>query len=94
MQLSRQDIEKLSLLARIELTEDEKEKYRKELTQVLDYVDQLSEVNTEGVVPIAHVTGLFQELREDVVQPTADPANLIALAPESADNQIKTKKVL
>lgn len=94
MQLSREDIEKLSLLARIELTEEEKEKYRNEITQVLDYVEQLNEVNTEGVVPIAHVTGLFQELREDMVQPTAGAADLIAQAPESQDNQVKTKKVL
>lgn len=94
MQLSREDIEKLSKLARIELSEEEKEKYRNEITQVLDYVEQLNEVNTEGVVPVAHVTGAFQELREDVVQATAGSEELISLAPESQDNQVKTKKVL
>lgn len=94
MQLSREDIEKLSKLARIELSEEEKEKYRNEITQVLDYVEQLNEVNTEGVVPVAHVTGAFQELREDVVQATAGAEELISLAPESQDNQVKTKKVL
>ncbi len=94
MQLSREDIEKLSKLARIELSEEEKEKYRNEITQVLDYVEQLNEVSTEGVIPVAHVTGAFQELREDQVITTPGAQELVAQAPESQDNQVKTKKVL
>lgn len=94
MELSRDEMEKISRLARIELNEEEIEKYRHEMSQVLNYVAQLDEVNTENVAPIAHVTGMTNELRDDVVVDDTDPERFLAAAPERADNFVKVKKVL
>jgi aspartyl-tRNA(Asn)/glutamyl-tRNA(Gln) amidotransferase subunit C len=94
MELSREEMEKISRLARIELDDTEIEKYRHEMSDVLNYVAQLNEVDTEGVSPIAHVTGMVNELRDDVVMPDADPKRFIDAAPEKTDDKIKVKKVL
>src|SRR6476620_8488636 len=54
MSISRQDIEKVALLARLQGTEDELSKMKAELAQIVGYVDQLGEVDTNGIEPMAH----------------------------------------
>ena len=58
MKLKKSEVEKISDLARINLTEEEKKKFQKELSSILDYVDKLNEVNTDKVEPTYQVTGL------------------------------------
>lgn len=61
-------IEHIAKLSRLELTEDEKKLYSEQLSSVLDYVEQLSEVDTENVEPTANITGLSNVFREDAVE--------------------------
>ena len=68
MKLSKQDIKHIANLARLELSEKELDKYGKQLSDVLGYIDQLQEVDTKGVEPTAQVTGLtnvFSKLNEE-----------------------------
>ena len=65
MQLSKEEIKYIANLARLELTEEELEKYGGQLSAVLDYIDQLKEVDTAGVEPTAQVTGMKNIFRED-----------------------------
>ena len=68
MKLSKQEIQGIAKLARLDLTEAELEKYGGQLSAVLSYIDQLKEVDVKGVEPTAQVTGLENVLREDEVK--------------------------
>lgn len=96
MKISRQEVEKISELARLELTEDEKEKYGSQLSDILSYIDQLQEVDVRGVEPTAQITGLENKFREDEIDVWDDEERLSALnqAPELEDGQVKVKRVL
>ena len=66
--LNEQQVEHIARLSKLELTSDEKKKYSEQLSSVLEYVNQLSEVDTDGVEPTANVTGLTNVFREDSVK--------------------------
>jgi aspartyl-tRNA(Asn)/glutamyl-tRNA(Gln) amidotransferase subunit C len=93
MKLTQQEVEKIAKLARLELTEAEKEKFTDQLSAVLDYVDKLKEVDTENVEMTAQVTGLENVYREDKVDQIDYQSDLIKQSAESEDNLIKTKSV-
>jgi aspartyl-tRNA(Asn)/glutamyl-tRNA(Gln) amidotransferase subunit C len=93
MKLSKQEVEKIAKLSRLELTDDEKDKFAGQLSAVLDYVGKLEEVNTENVAMTAQVTGLENVYREDMVDQCDFQKELIKQATESEDNLIKTKSV-
>ncbi|MBI4037736.1 Asp-tRNA(Asn)/Glu-tRNA(Gln) amidotransferase subunit GatC [Candidatus Curtissbacteria bacterium] len=64
------DINHVSKLANLNLTKEEKEKFEKQLSSVLTYISQLNEIETEGVEPIGHITGMVNVLREDEPRPS------------------------
>lgn len=66
--LDIQTIEHIAKLSKLELTKDEKKLYSEQLSSVLDYVEQLSAVDTENVEPAANITGLSNVFREDAVE--------------------------
>ena len=67
MSISRQDVEKVALLARLQLTEAELATMTEQLAQIVGYVDQLAEVDTEGVEPMAHAIEVTNVFRDDEV---------------------------
>jgi aspartyl-tRNA(Asn)/glutamyl-tRNA(Gln) amidotransferase subunit C len=81
MSISRQDIEKVALLARLQLTEDELSKMTTELAQIVGYVDQLGEVNTDGIEPMAHAIEIKNVFRDDAVAPSLPRDEALANAP-------------
>jgi aspartyl-tRNA(Asn)/glutamyl-tRNA(Gln) amidotransferase subunit C len=81
MSISRQDIEKVALLARLQLTDDELSTMTTELAQIVGYVDQLSEVDTEGVAPMAHAIETSNVFRDDVVAPSLPREEALSNAP-------------
>ncbi|OGF24399.1 hypothetical protein A3H09_01300 [Candidatus Falkowbacteria bacterium RIFCSPLOWO2_12_FULL_45_13] len=96
MQLSKQEIQHIAKLARLDLSEPELEKYGGQLSAVLDYIDQLKEVDVKGVEPTAQVTGLENVLREDEVKNWDKEEIELALkdAPARGGRFIKVKRVL
>jgi aspartyl-tRNA(Asn)/glutamyl-tRNA(Gln) amidotransferase subunit C len=96
MRLSKNEIQHIAKLARLELTEAELEKYGGQLSAVLNYIDQLKEVDVKGVEPTAQVTGLENVLREDKVRDWAGDEIEEALkdAPEREERFIKVKRVI
>lgn len=78
MSISRQDIEKVALLARLQLTENELATMTSQLAQIVAYVDQLAEVDTAGVEPMAHAIELSNVFRPDI--PTESLPREAALA--------------
>lgn len=96
MHLSKQEVEHIAKLARLELTEEELEKYGSQLSAVLDYIDQLREVDVTGVEPTAQVTGLVNAWREDQFEEWDESEREAALdlAPEVEEHQVKVKRIL
>lgn len=96
MKLSKQQVEHVAKLARLGLTEKEKEKFRKELSAILSFVEKLNEVNTEGVEPTAHIAGLQNVMRQDEARSTNQEVreNIMRLVPERKNGYVKVKAVL
>ncbi|MCX6780777.1 MAG: Asp-tRNA(Asn)/Glu-tRNA(Gln) amidotransferase subunit GatC [Candidatus Magasanikbacteria bacterium] len=67
MKLSREEVEHIALLARLELTEAEKERYATELSAILGYVERLQEIDTTNVEPTSYITETLDALRPDTV---------------------------
>lgn len=95
MSLSKEQVEKIALLARLGLKEEEKEVFAKQLSSILDYVEKLKEVETQGIEPTAQVTGLVNVYREDEVleQSSEVKKELMDQAPDTEDGLVKTKSV-
>lgn len=94
-ELTRDDVLKLARLARLDITEEEIESYRKELSAILDYVAQLDNVDITGLEPTSQVTGLKNVMREDQVQDYGvSPEDLLRLAPKTQDGHIKVNRMI
>ena len=78
-------IEYVAALAKLELAEDEKEKTRKDLNDILNYMTRMEELDTDGVEPLTHVFPIQNVFREDEVTNAADRYNLLANAPVKKD---------
>ena len=96
MKLEKKDIQHIANLARLELTDKELKIYGDQLSDVLSYIAQLKEVDTEGVEPTAQVTGLKDVFREDEIKEWNEREREDALnqAPELEERQVKVKRVL
>ncbi|HCI03323.1 MAG: Asp-tRNA(Asn)/Glu-tRNA(Gln) amidotransferase subunit GatC [Candidatus Peribacteraceae bacterium] len=90
--LSSDDVRHIAKLARLNLSDEEVEKFTKELSSILEYVDQLQEVDTKNVVPTAQVTGLHNSFRADEIKPSqADADALLDTSPlPKVEHQIET----
>jgi aspartyl-tRNA(Asn)/glutamyl-tRNA(Gln) amidotransferase subunit C len=93
--LSRDDVLKLARLARLELTDEEVEKYRLELSSILQYVEQIQNTDVTGLEPTSQVTGLTNVMREDVIADYGlTPDDLLRIAPQTKDRQVKVKRMI
>lgn len=93
--ISTDDVQHLAQLSSLQLEDGEAEALRVDLENILGYIEQLSELNTEGVEPTYQVTDLQNVWREDVVDDYGlGREALLALAPDAEKNQIKVPKVL
>ncbi len=81
MAITRADVEKVALLARLQLSEDELISLTNELSQIVTYVDQLAEVDTEGVEPMAHAVEVHNVFVDDKVRPSLPREQALVNAP-------------
>jgi aspartyl-tRNA(Asn)/glutamyl-tRNA(Gln) amidotransferase subunit C len=95
--ITKETIQHLAKLARIELTPEREDQLTKDVSKILDYVEELKAVNTDGLPEISQVTGLKNALREDVVanQLVGEAVNqrLVDSAPASEDGYVKVKAI-
>lgn len=94
MSLTRDEVQKVSLLARLLLSEDELEAMTAQLGRVLDYVQQLEELDTEGVEPMAHAIDLANVFADDVIEPSLPRDAALAGAPKRDDECFRVPAVL
>ncbi len=81
MALSRDDVEKVALLGRLKLTPDELDRMTAQLVAIVGYVDQLAELNTDEVEPMAHAVELNNVFRADELRPSLPREAALANAP-------------
>jgi len=92
--IKREDVEYLSKLARIELTEEEKTKFEKELEKIVEYVSKLNEVNTDNVEPCYHVGKIKNVFREDIPSDFPSKEEIIKNAPQREKNLFKVPRII
>jgi aspartyl-tRNA(Asn)/glutamyl-tRNA(Gln) amidotransferase subunit C len=93
--LTREDVLKLAALSKLRLSDEEIEKLRSELSEILDYVQILDSVDTSGLEPTYQVTGLKNIMRKDEIKDYGyKPEELLKNAPALKDGQFKVKRVL
>ena len=85
MAISRDEVKKVSLLGRLLLSEEELDKMTAEMGQILQYMDLLGEVETEGVEPMAHAVEVSDFFRDDQVRPSLPRQQALANAPNRDD---------
>ena len=82
MKITIKEVEQVARLARLELTEEEKERTRAQLDSILSYIDKLNELDTSAVEPTSHVLPMTNVFREDQVRPSLSQEEALANAPD------------
>jgi aspartyl-tRNA(Asn)/glutamyl-tRNA(Gln) amidotransferase subunit C len=94
MALSKQEVLKVGTLSRIRLTDAEVDRFASQLSSILDYVNQLGELDTRGVEPLAHALPVHNVLRPDEPRPGLRPEQALRGAPESDGDFFRVPRVL
>lgn len=84
--ISDETIEYVGILAKLELSEEEKEAAKRDMGSMLDYIDKLNELDTSGVEPMSHVFPVQNVFREDIVTNGDNSEAMLKNAPEMKDN--------
>ena len=91
--LSKEQVLKIADLARLALTDDEVERYQQELSAILEYVEQLNELDTDQVEPTTQVTGLLNVVRDDVVDYEFTRVEMFKSAISTAEDHLQVSSV-
>jgi aspartyl-tRNA(Asn)/glutamyl-tRNA(Gln) amidotransferase subunit C len=94
MGIDRKEVEHIARLARLELTEEEKELFTHQLAQIVRYFEKLQELDVLGVEPTCHVEQMSNRMRGDELEPSLSPEEAISNAPESEENQFRVPLVV
>ena len=94
MKVTREDVENVALLSRLSIDEKDMDKNIQELSEFLEYVARLQQMDTENVMPTAHVLPIQNVFREDVVKPSLDRDLALSNAPESEDGYFRVPKII
>jgi aspartyl-tRNA(Asn)/glutamyl-tRNA(Gln) amidotransferase subunit C len=93
--ITREDVLKLARLSKLDLTDEQVERFTHDIAEIVEYVEQLQGVDVSGLEATDQVTGLVNSWREDKpVKYQASPSDLLKNAPELQDKQIKVKRVI
>ena len=90
--ISDETIEYVGILAKLELSDEEKEQAKKDMGSMLDYIDKINELDTTGIEPMSHVFSVQNVFREDVVTNGDDRENILKNAPAQKDDMFMVPK--
>ena len=90
----KMDIDKVTRLARLELSREEKEIFGKQLDQVLEHMERLERVDTAGVEPTSHAIPVSNVFREDEIRPSFPRDDVLAIAPEEEGGYFRVPKII
>ncbi len=92
--ISDETIDYVGILAQLDLSEEEKEQAKKDIGRMLDYVDQLNELDTDGVEPMSHVFPVNNVFREDTVTNEDEHEAILKNAPEMKDQSFMVPRTV
>ena len=94
MAITRNEVLHLAKLANLEFTEEEVDRFTRQISSILDYVARLNELDTSAIEPTSHVESGAHALRDDALRPSIPRAEALANAPESDGSHFKVPKVI
>ena len=94
MPVTREDVEKVAVLARLKLNEQEIEEMTSQLNEILEYFEKLQELDTEDVEPLSHILPMKNVYREDKVQPSLSQEEILMNAPEKGHGHFKVPRII
>ena len=94
MDIGLKEIEQIANLSRIALTDEEKNIFKKQLANVLDYIKKLNELNTDAVKPMAYATDIKNVFREEELTPSLSRQKILDLSPSNVNGFFKVPKVI
>lgn len=94
MKITREEVQKVANLARLQLSENEIERMTEQLDTILSYVEKLDEVDTEGVPVTIHTQQVVNAFREDVVKPSLDRDAVLSNAPEDNGESFTVPRII
>ncbi|MCL5019806.1 MAG: Asp-tRNA(Asn)/Glu-tRNA(Gln) amidotransferase subunit GatC [Patescibacteria group bacterium] len=94
MGVTRNDVRKIAQLARLDFTPEEEERLTGELNEILNYMEQLNELDTSKIEPLSHIIEMGNVFRDDIVQPSLSPEEALMNAPNRFNNYFTVPKVL
>jgi aspartyl-tRNA(Asn)/glutamyl-tRNA(Gln) amidotransferase subunit C len=94
MKLSLEEVRHVASLARLALTPEEEERYRQQLSAILEAMEQLQTLNTDAVEPTSHAIAVEGSLREDKLEPSLDPVKALANAPAKVGTSFAVPKII
>ncbi|MFH1714466.1 MAG: Asp-tRNA(Asn)/Glu-tRNA(Gln) amidotransferase subunit GatC [Candidatus Nealsonbacteria bacterium] len=92
--ISKEEVKHIAKLARLGLSEKEVGKFQKELSEILDYIEQLKKVDVSGINPTSHPLSVENVTRKDESNKRKNGKALLSLAPDKKDGYIKVKSIL
>lgn len=92
--ITDETIEYVGILAKLELSGEEKEQAKKDMAEMLDYIDMLNNLDTDGVEPMSHIFPVNNVFREDVVENSDERDQIIANAPAAKDGSFQVPKTV
>lgn len=94
MSITIKDVEHVANLARLDLSDADKDQFAGQLNAILKYAEKLNQLDTEGIEPTSHVLPLANVMREDTVKASLPIEKVLLNAPEDEDGQFKVPAVL
>jgi aspartyl-tRNA(Asn)/glutamyl-tRNA(Gln) amidotransferase subunit C len=94
MKISDKEIEHIALLSRLKISENEKNIFAEQLSTILDYIDKLNELNTQGIEPTSHVIPLNNVMRDDIPMPSINREDALMNAPEHTEKFYRVPKII
>ena len=94
MSISVEEVRYIAALARLRFTEEEEEHLAEQMSEILDYMDKLNELDTTAVPPMSHVLDLYNIVREDTAQQRITPEEALRNAPDADSDYFRVPKVI
>lgn len=94
MSVSKEDVLHIAKLSKLNLTDEELEMYTNDLSSIVDFANQLSNIDVEGVKPTAHILKIQNVFRKDVMQPSYDREEILKNAPSKDAGCVSVPKVV
>ncbi len=94
MKITKDEVEHVAKLARLAVTEEEKERYSQQLSNILTYIEKLKELDTSRVEPTSHVLPMKNIFREDEVRPSLPREEILKNAPDRTEEFFRVPKII